>query len=76
MFALYKAALPHLGGYITHAGSLDLARLEILLSKVAALEQEVLEERAAVSLFRVRDSARSLSGCQGLPPWLPKRALV
>lgn len=73
MFALYKAVLPHLGGYITHAGSLDLARLEILLSKVAALEQEVLEERAAVSLFPVRFqpeaslAARAcLPGCQNV----------
>ena len=48
MFALYKQALPQLGGYITHAGSVDLPRLEVLLSMVAALEQQVLEERATV----------------------------
>ena len=46
---LYKAALPGLGGYLTHAGELHLGRLEALVASIAALEQQVLEERAAVS---------------------------
>ena len=35
-----------MGGYITHAGDLDRGRLEQLLSRVGALELEVLEMRA------------------------------
>lgn len=46
---IYKELLPVMGGYITYAGDLDRGRLELLLSRVGALELEVLEERAAVS---------------------------
>jgi hypothetical protein len=37
-----------MGGYLTYAGKLDRARLEMLLKKLADMEQTVLEERAAV----------------------------
>jgi len=46
--SIYKELLPEMGGYITHAVDLDRGRLEQLLSRVGALELEVLEERAAV----------------------------
>ena len=48
VLALYKALLPSLGGYLTQAGELHLGRLEALLTHIAAMEQQVLEERASV----------------------------
>ena len=38
--------LPRLGGYITHAGTFDRHRLEVVLARLAEQEQDVLEERA------------------------------
>jgi hypothetical protein len=48
IFALYKELVPGLGGYLTAAGQLQAGRLEALLGRLAALEQETLEQRAAV----------------------------
>ena len=48
VLAIYKELLPVMGGYFTHAGVLDKARLQHLLGKLAEMEQNVLEERAAV----------------------------
>ena len=45
----YKRILPRLGGYLTYAGQLNHARLEMLLHEVGALELETLSDRAAVS---------------------------
>ena len=47
IFAIYKKMLPTCG-YLTHAGQLHADRLEILLQNLALLEQETLEQRAAV----------------------------
>lgn len=49
MFELYKALLPELGGYLTHAGKLHRGRLETFLQKLANLEAKVLLERAQVT---------------------------
>ena len=51
LFSIYKALLPGMGGYLTEAGSLHKGRLQMVLNQMAELEQETLEERAAVSLF-------------------------
>ena len=48
IFAIYKKMLPT-SGYLTHAGQLHADRLEALLQHLALLEQETLEQRAAVS---------------------------
>ena len=48
IFAIYKKMLPT-SGYLTHAGQLHADRLETLLQQLALLEQETLEQRAAVS---------------------------
>ena len=48
MFAIYKAILPSLGGYLTDAGTLHKGRLQVLLHRLGQLEQDVLEERAQV----------------------------
>ena len=53
IFGIYKELLPQLGGYLTHAGQLHGGRLEALLQRLALLEQETLEQRAAVSPFLV-----------------------
>ena len=45
---LHKELLPAMGGYLTHAGQLDRKRLQMLLSRIGQMEQETLEERAAV----------------------------
>lgn len=50
IFAIYKEILPSLGGYVTNAGELQPLRLEALLRELAALELEVLEQRASVCL--------------------------
>ena len=50
LLAIYKTLLPSMGGYLTHAGTLDRPRLQQLLGKLAEMESSVLEERAAVSL--------------------------
>ena len=46
LFTIYKEELPLMGGYLTHAGTFEAARLERILSRVAALEADVLMERA------------------------------
>ena len=46
LFTIYKEELPAMGGYLTNAGVFDAARLERILSRVAALEAQVLMERA------------------------------
>ena len=48
IFAIYKEILPATG-YLTHAGQLHADRLEALLQRLALLEQDTLEQRAAVS---------------------------
>ena len=70
---LYKGALPSLGGYLTQAGEAHLGRLEALLAGVAALEQQVLEERAAVRPaaacqrpMKPGGTAHEAAWCQGL----------
>ena len=40
-----------MGGYLTHAGELNRARLELLLAELAALEQQTLEQRAQVGTW-------------------------
>ena len=47
IFAIYKELLPTTG-YLTHAGQLHADRLEALLQRLALLEQDTLEQRAAV----------------------------
>jgi 5'-3' exonuclease len=46
---IYKRLLPRLGGYLTYAGQLNHARLEMLLKELGGLELETLSDRAAVS---------------------------
>ncbi len=48
IFRTYKQLLPLLGGYLTYAGQLHHARLEVLLNKLGEQELETLEQRAAV----------------------------
>lgn len=51
--SLYKQLLPQWGGYLTLAGDLNHARLEQLLSRLGAMEQEVLQARAEVCVMAV-----------------------
>lgn len=48
IFGIYKRLLPRAGGYLTDSGQLHLGRLEMLLTELATLELETLEQRAAV----------------------------
>ncbi len=48
IMSIYKQLLGTMGGYLTYAGELDRRRLQLLLAKLGAMEQEVLEERAKV----------------------------
>ena len=49
LFGIYKQLLPHMGGYLTHAGQLHRDRLEMVLQQLANLELETLEQRAQVN---------------------------
>ncbi len=49
-----------MGGYLTEAGALNRSRLQLLLDRVAALEQQTLEMRA-----QVREVCMEI---HGLPP--------
>ncbi len=60
IFNLYKELLPRMGGYLTEAGALNRSRLQLLLDRVAALEQQTLEMRA-----QVREVCMEI---HGLPP--------
>lgn len=51
LMSLYKQLLPKWGGYLTLAGDLNHSRLEQLLTRLGAMEQEVLQARAEVRLF-------------------------
>lgn len=65
MLHLYKRILPLFGGYLTHEGTISPLRFEYFLSKLARLEEEILEsrqEQSSSSGFRSRKrSARTLS---------------
>ena len=45
LFDIYKEELPGMGGYLTNEGVFDAARLERILSRLAALEEGVLSQR-------------------------------
>lgn len=47
IFALYKELLP-VGGYLTYAEQLNRPHFEVLMKRLAELEQETLEQRAQV----------------------------
>lgn len=47
-----------MGGYLTNAGALDRHRLQLLLDRVATLEQQTLEMRAQV----INSFARAFAG--------------
>lgn len=46
LFGIYKHHLPTLGGYLNDRGSIDLAKLEVILNDMAKLEKSILENRA------------------------------
>lgn len=48
IFGIYKELLPAMGGYLTEAGQLNRRRLQLLLDRLAQLEQHTLELRAQV----------------------------
>ncbi|KAJ9516877.1 hypothetical protein QJQ45_027272, partial [Haematococcus lacustris] len=92
IMSLYKELLPTLGGYLTlagqsaslpfphhsRAGELDRRRLEVLLVRLGALEQAVLEERAKDAEFMEGKRARRAAaggggGNGGMPAWQPNR---
>jgi 5'-3' exonuclease len=41
---LYKRLLPSLGGYLSHNGEVELARLELFLREFSFGEEEILKE--------------------------------
>lgn len=46
LFEIYKELLPSFGGYLTYAGELHRGRLELVLSKLANMEADILAARA------------------------------
>ena len=60
LFGIYKQLLPKMGGYLTNAGQLHRARLELVLQQLANLEQETLEQRAQVCILH----------CSAMMHWL------
>eukprot|EP00887_Chlorella_sp_A99_P000906 scaffold5.g906.t1 len=76
MFALYKALLPEMGGYLTHAGELNRGRLELFLSRLGAMEADVLASRAEdAEQFESRRRGRGAGGGRGgeEPAWASAR---
>jgi 5'-3' exoribonuclease 2 len=47
LLAIYKDILPSLGGYMTDAGTVNLSCVDILLSKVGIIEDEIFKRRRA-----------------------------
>jgi 5'-3' exoribonuclease 2 len=45
LLALYKQILPAMGGYMTHNGNIHLGRVDILLARVGAVEDEIFRRR-------------------------------
>jgi 5'-3' exoribonuclease 2 len=45
LFEIYKEELPNMGGYLTNEGVFDAARLNRILTRLAALEEAVLADR-------------------------------
>jgi 5'-3' exoribonuclease 2 len=45
LILLYKRLLPTMDGYLTHDGTLTMKRVDILLSKVGAVEDEIFRRR-------------------------------
>jgi len=46
LISFYKELLPVMGGYLTYAGELHRGRLEMLLSRLAGMEADILAQRA------------------------------
>jgi 5'-3' exoribonuclease 1 len=67
VFKLYKAMLPRLGGYLTHAGELHRGRLEAFLQALSADEAEILAARAADAEDHEARQARRGGGGRGGP---------
>ncbi len=68
LIALYKQLLPQWGGYLTLAGDLNHARLEQLLSRLGALELDVLQQRAEdAEYFEHKKAAKRGDGVGTLP---------
>ena len=63
LFEIYKEELPTMGGYITYEGAFDAARLERILTRLAALEESVLAQRCVP-----RARARSRTRLMRVPP--------
>lgn len=45
LMALYKLVLPTVGGYLTHSGTINLARADVLLARVGGVEDEIFRRR-------------------------------
>ena len=43
LFGIYKQLLPHMGGYLTHAGQLHRGRLEMVLEQRAQVSEHCLQ---------------------------------
>lgn len=49
LFNIYKEVLPAAGGYINNSGSIDTARLQLVLNELAKTEVEVYQKENADS---------------------------
>ena len=58
LFEVYKEELPGMGGYLTHAGTYDPARLRTILSRLGAVEETVLAARAKDAAEAAEKAAR------------------
>jgi hypothetical protein len=50
LFAIYKEELPRMGGYLSHEGSLHPGRLQVVLARLAELEEDVLTQRCSMEV--------------------------
>ena len=62
----YKQLLPQMGGYLSDAGRVHLARAELLLREVSAYEQEIFDrKRKREEGFKKSDAARAVANAGG-----------
>jgi len=74
LIKLYKRAVYKTGGYLTDSGSINLARVQLILTELGQAEDEIFKKRRETDLeFKRRDEQRKArqrrSAGSNLPAW-------
>lgn len=52
LIMIYRGLLPHMGGYLTHDGTANLGRVEMILGEIGKLEDGIFKDRHDEELTR------------------------